>query len=228
MPEMVESDKTAVETGPHAVSYPKPRNPLRRLYNWVLHWAETPYGVPALFILAFVESSFFPIPPDILLIALALSIPAKAFRYALVCTAGSLTGAVLGYTIGFQFWSLVGEGIVRFYNAQPEIDKVMGYYEQNAFLWVWLAGFTPIPYKVFTIAAGIFERERGLGMFARGFWIMMGASACSRTLRFFLVGGLIWKFGKPIAAFIHKYFNLMTIILAVLILLGVVVMKYVI
>ncbi|MBA3071332.1 MAG: DedA family protein, partial [Nitrospirae bacterium] len=79
---------------------------LKRLYDWVLHWANTPYGIPALFLLAFAESSFFPIPPDVLLIALSLSIPKKAFKYAAVCTIGSVLGGVLGYILGWQFWEL--------------------------------------------------------------------------------------------------------------------------
>jgi len=209
-------------------SYPKSRNPLKRLYNWVLHWADTPYGVPALFLLAFAESSFFPIPPDVLLVALALSIPAKAFRYALICSVGSVAGAVLGYVIGYSLWDLVGIHIVNFYKLQAELASVTKNFETNEFLYVWLAGFTPIPYKVFTIASGVFEREGGGRMFSGGFWTMMFASACSRPLRFFLVGGLIWKFGKPVGAFIHKYFNLVTVILAVLGVGGFLALKYLI
>jgi len=210
-------------------SYPKSRNPLKRLYNWVLHWADTPYGVPALFLLAFAESSFFPIPPDVLLVALALSIPAKAFRYALICSVGSVAGAVLGYVIGYSLWDAVGQSIVQFYDPDHKVfNQIIGYYEGNAFLWVWLAGFTPIPYKVFTIASGVFEQGSGNAIFSRGFRVMMLASACSRPLRFFLVGGLIWKFGKPVGAFIHKYFNLVTVILAVLGVGGFLALKYLI
>jgi membrane protein YqaA with SNARE-associated domain len=222
---MIDDEKKVIAAHtPH--SYPKPRNPLRRLYNWVLHWADTPYGVPALFVLAFAESSFFPIPPDVLLLALALSIPSKAFRYALICSAGSVMGAVLGYVIGYGLWDAVGMHIVNFYNLQKELAIVTKNFETNEFVYVWLAGFTPIPYKVFTIASGVFEREGGGRMFSGGFWTMLLASACSRPLRFFFVGGLIWKFGKPIGAFIHKYFNLVTLALGVLAVLGFLAIKF--
>lgn len=223
---MPDSEKKVVAAAEGLHSYPKPRNPLKRLYNWVLHWAETPYGVPALFVLAFAESSFFPIPPDVLLVALALCIPAKAFRYALICSVGSVAGAVLGYVIGYGLWDVVGVHIVDFYKLQAEFAAVTKNFEVNEFLYVWIAGFTPIPYKVFTIASGVFEREGGGGLFSGGFWTMMAASVCSRPLRFFLVGGLIWKFGKPIGAFIHKYFNLVTIALGALAVIGFVAMKF--
>jgi membrane protein YqaA with SNARE-associated domain len=190
---------------------------LKRLYDWVLHWAETPYGTPALFILAFAESSFFPVPPDVLLIALSLSIPRKAFRYALVCTAGSLCGGVLGYYLGMQFWHLV-KGVLFHYVDQEGFNLVKGYFERYEAWAVAAAGFTPIPYKVFTISAGFFRVDFG---------VFLLASALSRGARFFMVGGLIYAFGPSIKSFIDKYFDALTVAFVVLLAAGFVLLKYV-
>ncbi len=228
------SEKTDPQAAAEAVpaekkreAAPKHRNPLRRLYNWVLHWAETPYGAVALFLLAFAESSFFPIPPDVLLIALALAARRKAFRFALICTVGSITGAVLGYVIGYSFHEVIGREIIAFYGLSKQFETVTGHYQSNAFWLIWLAGVSPIPYKVFTIAAGIFERQQNLGMFSGGFWTLILASSCSRTLRFFALGLLMFLFGARIKAFIDKYFNLLTLVFGVLIVVGFIVIKYV-
>ena len=149
---------------------------LRRLYNWVLHWAETPYGVWALFLLAFCESSFFPIPPDILLIALAVSIPKKSFRYALICSAGSVLGGCFGYLIGWQFMSGIGEHIINFYGLADKFEYIRTLYTRYDAWAIGIAGFTPIPYKVFTISAGAFNIN---------FSVFVIASVISRSARFF-------------------------------------------
>ncbi|UCD37644.1 MAG: DedA family protein, partial [Fidelibacterota bacterium] len=162
---------------------------LRRLYDWVLHWAETPYGVPALFLLAFAESSFFPIPPDVLLIALAVSIPTRAFWYALLCAIGSISGAYLGYAIGYFGWEAIGKPLVEFYHGQETMEWIRSQYELYGFWGVFVAALTPIPYKVFTIASGLFSFN--LGTFTV-------ASIIGRGLRFFAVGTLIYFFGPPI------------------------------
>ncbi len=190
----------------------------KRLYDWVLHWAETPYGVPALFILAFAESSFFPIPPDVLLIALAISIPTRAFYFALVCTAGSLIGGVVGYGIGTFAYEAIGEPIVRVYHGQAIMDKIKSWYDAYGFWGNLAAAITPIPYKVFTIASGVFNFN---------FLSFMAASIIGRTFRFFAVGTLIYFFGGPIKAFIDKYFNLLSIIFMILLIGGFVVIKLV-
>lgn len=189
---------------------------LRRLYSWVLHWAETPYGPWALFLLAFCESSFFPIPPDILLIALAVSIPKKSFKYAAVCTAGSLIGGCLGYLIGWQFMIGVGEKIIRFYGLTHKMQYIKDLYIQYDAWAIGIAGFTPIPYKVFTISAGAFKIN---------FTVFIIASAVSRAARFFLVGGLIYIFGPKIKTFIDKYFNILAIAFVVLLVAGFVIIK---
>ena len=189
---------------------------LRKLYDWVLHWAETPYGAPALFLVAFAESSFLPIPPDVLLIALGLSLPRKAFRYALICTAGSVLGGILGYLLGWQFWELA-KGIL-FNCVNPEsFETVRNYFIQYEGWAVAIAGFTPIPYKVFTLTAGFLRAD---------FRIFLLASTLSRAARFFLVALLIYKFGPSIRIFIEKYFNILTVLFAVLLIGGFILLKY--
>ncbi len=190
---------------------------LRRLYDWVLHWAETPYGSWALFILAFSEASFFPIPPDILLIALAVSIPKKSLKYALICSAGSVLGGCFGYFIGWQFMTTIGARIVDFYGLTQKVAYIEVLYNRYDAWAVAIAGFTPIPYKVFTIAAGAFKIN---------FSVFILASLLSRSARFFLVGGLIYIFGPSIQAFIDKYFNILATAFTVLLIAGFFVVKY--
>ncbi len=184
---------------------------LRRLYDWVLHWAETPYGEPALFLIALAEASFFPIPPDVLLIVLALSIPKRAFRYAGECLAGSLLGGALGYLIGLFLFDTVGIRIIEFYGLMEQYYKFQLWYEKYNFWIIFTAGFTPLPYKVFTISAGVAKVN---------FLIFFIASLVSRGARFFLVSGLIWKFGEPIKDFIEKYFDKLVVVFTILLLGG--------
>lgn len=190
---------------------------LRKLYDWVLGWAETPYGVPALFILAFTESSFFPVPPDVLLIALALSIPAQSLYYALICSVGSVIGGAFGYLIGFEFMELIGNRIIAFYGFADRWEYVGDLYNQYAAWAVGIAGFTPIPYKLFTIAAGAFKIDFG---------VFMLASIISRSARFFLVGLLIYYCGPAIKGFIDRYFNALATAFVVLLVGGFVVLQY--
>ncbi|MCJ7555268.1 MAG: DedA family protein [Ignavibacteriaceae bacterium] len=199
---------------------------LKKLYDWVLHWAETPYGAPALFLLAFAESSFFPIPPDALLIALVLGSTTKAFRFASICTIGSITGALLGYSLGhFLWWTPAGEftGIAEFFFANipgftnQTFYKIEEMYKAYDFWIIFTAGFTPLPYKVFTISSGAFNIN--IVMF-------IIASVISRGARFFLVAFLIWKFGPQIKGFIDKYFNWLAIAFTVLLIGGFFVIKY--
>ncbi len=189
---------------------------LRALYDWVLHWAETPYGSWALTALAFTESSFFPIPPDALLIALALSVPAKAFWYALICSGSSVLGGMLGYLIGLFLMGLVGNRILSFYGAMDKFEWVKSYYLRYDAWAVGVAGFTPIPYKLFTIAAGACRID---------FKVFLLASAISRSARFFLVAALIYQFGEPIKIFIDHYFNLLSILFVGLLILGFIAMR---
>ena len=199
---------------------------LRRLYDWMLHWAATPYGAIALFLLAFAEASFFPIPPDALLIALVLGARKKAFKFASISTAGSVAGALLGYAIGhFVWWGVNGEFspfAIFFFESIPGFTEeifynVQGLYDEWNFWIIFTAGFTPIPYKVFTITAGAFNINLILFVLA---------SIISRAGRFFLVAFLIWKFGDPITTFIDKYFNWLAITFTVLLVGGFVAIKY--
>ena len=178
------------------------RGPVRRLYDWVLHWAETPYGAPALFGLALAESSFFPIPPDPLLIALCLGAPGLSLRFAANATLASVLGGMLGYGIGAGAWHLF-EGWFFAYVPGVSAEAFAGVqrlYDRYDFWAVFLAGLTPIPYKVFTLSAGVFSIN---------FPVFVVASVLSRGLRFFLLAGLIFYFGQPITRFIDRYFNLL-------------------
>ena len=189
---------------------------LRKLYAWVLRWAETPYGTWALFLLAFCESSFFPIPPDVLLIALGIALPRKALTYAWVCSAGSVLGGCFGYLIGWHFMQTIGNRIIGFYGLVDKFEAIEILYQTYDAWAIGIAGFTPIPYKVFTISAGAFHIN---------FAVFLLASIVSRSARFFLVGGLIYLFGPKIQPFIDRYFNALAIAFTVLLIAGFILIK---
>lgn len=191
---------------------------LRRLKAWVEGFAERPGAEWSLFGIAFIESSFFPIPPDVLLIALGAMAPMRSFRFAFICSVGSVLGGMFGYLIGLEFYDLIGRRIIEFYGIQSQYEYVRELYQQNAFAAIAVAGFTPIPYKVFTIAAGAFDVS---------FVTLVIASALSRSARFYLVSGLFYWFGPSIKAFIDKYFEVLSVAFVVLLLLGFAVVKYV-
>lgn len=193
------------------------RNPLRKLYYWTLHWAATPYALPALALLSFAESSFFPVPPDVLLIALCFSTPSRWFSLALWCTVASVAGGLLGYFIGWGLWETVGQPIVRMYNGESVVEMVHAWYETYGFFGVLVAAVTPIPYKVFTIASGMMSFD--LIQFVL-------ASTIGRGMRFFLVAGLIRLFGAKIKPFMERHFELAATLLVVLAILGFVAIKY--
>jgi membrane protein YqaA with SNARE-associated domain len=184
---------------------------LKRIYNWVLHWAETPYGGWALLMIAFCESSFFPVPPDLLLIVLSISIPKKSFLYAFISSCGSILGGIFGYLIGLEFMDLIGFPIIRFYGVVDQYQSIQKLYQQYDAWAVGIAGFTPIPYKVATISAGAFKIN---------FLVFLIASAISRSMRFFSVGALIYFVGPSVRFFIERYFNILAIAFVVLLLVG--------
>ena len=199
---------------------------IRKIYDWVLHWAQTPYGPLALFLLAFAESSFFPIPPDALLIALALGARSKSFKFAAICTIASVLGALLGYAIGyFVWWEGTNEFSVVanfFFTNIPGFTEQLFFqvkeiYDEWNFWIIFTAGFTPIPYKVFTVTGGAFDVN---------IFLFIIASVIGRAGRFFLVSFLIWKFGVHIQSFIDKYFNWLAIGFTVLLVGGFVGIKY--
>lgn len=192
---------------------------LKRLYNWVLHWAETPYGTPALFVISFAESSFFPIPPDVLQIALSISKPRRSFFYAGVSAVASVLGGILGWVIGFALWAVVRDFFFSYvpgFSAE-NFDHVRKLYHDNAFLSIFTAAFTPIPYKVFTIAAGVFEVSLA---------VLIAASVLGRSGRFFLVATCIYFCGPGVKTLIEKYFELATILLLVLGVAGFLAIKF--
>ena len=191
---------------------------IRKLYNWVLHWAETPYGAWALFLLAFAESSFFPIPPDVLLMPLCLGEKRKSFFFAFISTLGSVFGGLFGYFIGMKFYDTIGVKIIDFYGLTQQYEKVKMLYENYAFWAVFAAGFTPIPYKVFTIAAGVFN----IAVFP-----FVIASILSRGLRFFIIATLFFFFGENIKTFIDKYFNQLSILFVILLIGGFILIKWI-
>jgi membrane protein YqaA with SNARE-associated domain len=208
-----------VSGGPDPTPTPAParsRNPIRRLYDWVLGFAETPYGVPALFVLAFVESSFFPIPPDVLLIALALSVPLRGFRFAMWCTIGSVLGGLLGYLLGYAAWNVLEPYMINRLFSQEQFDKVAELYREWDFWAVFVAAFTPIPYKVFTVSAGVAHLD------LVGF---TGASIVGRGGRFFLVALVIRLAGARAKQLIERYFNLVTVIGTIMLIGGFLLIK---
>lgn len=187
---------------------------VKRLYNWILSWSESRWGWLALFFIALFEASWFPLPPDILLIALCLGATKKSFRFATLCLAGSILGAALGYGIGYFLWTTpAGEAsaIANFFYdhifSVESFNNVGTLYDRFNFWIVFTAGFTPLPFKLFTIAGGMFHIN---------FPMFIIASVVSRGLRFFLIAGLIWKFGAPIKGFIDKYFNLLATLFTIL------------
>ena len=187
--------------------------PLKKLYDWVLSWANTPYGGIALFLLAVAESSVFPIPPDVLLIALCLGNRSRWLWFASICTVGSVLGAVIGYGIGMGLWSVVDQWFFTYVPGfTPEsFESVRALYERWNFWVVFVAAFTPIPYKVITITGGVC---------AINFALFLIASMVGRSARFVLVSALIYYFGEPIHDFIDRRFNLVTIAFTVLLIGG--------
>lgn len=187
---------------------------VKRLYDWVLSWSESRWGWMALLFIALFEASWFPLPPDVLLIALCLGATKRSFRFATICLVGSAIGAALGYGIGHFLW-ITPSGdptalAALFYEYVFSIEKfqnVGALYDRFNFWIVFTAGFTPLPFKLFTIAGGMFDIN---------FVMFMIASLVSRGMRFFLIAGLIWKFGAPIKVFIDKYFNMLATLFAVL------------
>ena len=200
-------------------------NIVRKTYDWVLSWAEKPSARAALFILAFAESSFFPVPPDILLIPLVLGARKKWFNLALTVTAASALGGVFGYFIGhFLWWSgpQVPSGVAAFFFknipgfSEAVFWKMQAQYFEYGFWIVFTAGFTPIPYKIFTISSGAFDLN---------FITFLIASVISRGARFFILSFLIYRFGEPIKKFIDKYFNWLALLFTILLIGGFLVIK---
>lgn len=191
---------------------------LRRVYDVCMEWLESQYGIYVLFAIAFVESSFFPIPPDVFLIALCIAIPKRSFKYAAVCAFGSVLGGAFGYGLGLWAMESVGRPIVDWYGLTDKYEQVRVLYQEYDVLAIFAAGFTPLPYKLFTITAGAFHIDFSKFMFV---------SLLSRSARFFLVAAFIWKFGAPVKTYIDRYFNILSIVFMILLVGGFLLIKVV-
>lgn len=174
-------------------------NPLRRLYNWTFSLAQSKHALRALAGVSFIESSVFPIPPDVLLIPMVIAERSKAWLYGSVCTLFSVIGGAFGYVIGHFLYDTIGAPLVEFYGYTEQFNNFSNLYNEWGFWIVVGAGFTPLPYKIVTIASGV----TGLN-----FPLFIITSVIGRAGRFFLVAGLLWRFGEKIRLFIEKYLGL--------------------
>ncbi len=190
---------------------------LRRLYNWTMSFAGKRNARRALVGISFAESSFFPIPPDVLLIPMVLANRQNAWRLAAICTLASVAGGVLGYAIGSYLYDTVGIWVINLYSLQEKVEVFRQSYEKWGGLIILLAGFTPIPYKVFTIASGLAGYDLPL-------FILL--SAIGRGGRFFMIAGLLYYFGEPIRAFIDKRLEVLTVGVTAIALCGFVIVRY--
>ncbi|HEY4136742.1 MAG TPA: YqaA family protein [Alphaproteobacteria bacterium] len=190
---------------------------LRRLYDWTLSLAAGPHAEKALAAVSFIESSFFPIPPDILLAPMVLARPERAWRLAGIATISSVIGGFLGYAIGYFLFEAVGQPILQFYGVVDKYEELRHTFDQWG-AWIIIAkGMTPIPYKFLTITSGALHFD--LAIFAL-------ASVISRGVRFYLVAALLWKFGPPIREFVEKRLTLVLTLSLVILIGGFVVLKY--
>ncbi len=190
---------------------------LRRLYDWTLDLAGHRHALAALAAVAFIESSIFPVPPDILIIPMVLAARTRAWRIAAVATAASALGGLAGYGIGAGLYEVVGRSIIEFYGLAERFQEISGHYNEWGALIVFTAGFSPIPYKVFTIASGV----AGMNLA-----VFLVASIVSRGARFFLVAALLWYFGEPIRRFIERNLPLLTVVFCVMLVAGFIVLRY--
>lgn len=174
---------------------------LKKLYQWTLDKAAHDKAPHWLAVISFIESSFFPIPPDVMLAPMCLARPDRAFRYALICTIASVLGSLLGYAIGFFLFETIGAFILDLYGLDGKFDAFKTEFNAQGWIIVLLAGFTPLPFKVITIAAGAT---------AMPLYVLIGAAIIARSARFFLVAALLWKFGPPMKVWIEKNFALAT------------------
>jgi membrane protein YqaA with SNARE-associated domain len=180
---------------------------IRRLYQWTMDLAASPNAVIALFLVSLAESSFFPIPPDVLLIPMVLAKPLKGFWFAFVCTIGSAIGGAFGYLIGQEFMPIIGEPIIQFYGATDKFEHLGELFRQHDVWIIAIAGFSPIPYKLFTISAGLFGSN---------FAIFFIVSILSRGARFFLVAALLKWGGERLRLLVEKHLELLTVVILLL------------
>jgi membrane protein YqaA with SNARE-associated domain len=190
---------------------------LQRLYARILQIAAGPNALAALLVVSFAESSFFPLPPDILLIPMILARPRQAFRMAAFCTLASVAGGLLGYAIGYFLFDAIGRPILEYQHAMGSYEALKAGFAEWGVWIIILKGMTPIPYKLITIASGVAQFD---------LMAFIGASIVSRSLRFFLVAALLWYFGDAARQFIERRLALVTSIFAVALVGGFVVLRY--
>lgn len=190
---------------------------LRGLYDWTMNIAAHRHARWGLATVSFVESSFFPIPPDVVLIPMVLSKRESAWANALICTVASVAGAMLGYAIGFFLYDTVGQAILNLYGYTDKFEDFARRFNEYGAWIVLIAGFTPFPFKVITIASGVTQLNLA---------VFIIASIVARGARFFLLAALLWYFGPPVRAFIERYFGLLTIVFMVLLIGGFVAAAY--
>ncbi len=191
---------------------------IRKLYDWTMSLAARPKALHALGAVSFAESSFFPVPPDVLLIPMVLARPERAYTIAMVCTVASVLGGILGYAIGYFLFTTIGQAVFDFYGMHDAPSRFQEWYREWG-LWLILAkGLTPIPYKIVTIMSGAASFDFG---------VFIAASVLTRGLRFFIVAGLLRQFGEPIRAFIEKYLTLLFMLFLFFLIGGFVALKYI-
>jgi membrane protein YqaA with SNARE-associated domain len=190
---------------------------MRRVYDWMMRMAASRRAPWALALVSFIESSFFPIPPDVMLIPMVLSRREQAWWYATIATVASVFGGLLGYAIGYYFYDAIGLPILKFYGREHALDSFIAFVHAYGVPAVIIKGATPIPFKVVTIAAGVAKMD--LPAF-------IGASIIARAMRFYLVAGLLYFFGQPIREFIERRLALVTTVFVVVLVGGFVAIRY--
>lgn len=183
----------------------------KKLYQWTLSLAESPHAPWALGIIAFAESSFFPIPPDTILVPMSLARPKRAFFYALICTLASVAGGILGYAIGALLYATVGKWLIHLYGYGARVDDMRALYAHWGWAFILIKGLTPIPFKIVTITSGLLAYSLPL-------FILL--CLITRGARFFLLAALLNRYGAPINGLLEKYFGYFLLILAAAVILG--------
>ena len=184
---------------------------LKRFYDWMMRYAAHPYAEWILGAVAFIESSFFPIPPDPLYLAMLMANKKRTWRLAFLCTISSVLGGILGYAIGYLLFSSLGTWIINLYHLQDSFDRFRISFQEWGFWIIALKGLTPIPYKVVTIASGVIQLNMGT---------FIVASIIARGFRFFLLAALFWRHGSSIQRFLEKNLTWITLFALILLLAG--------
>ncbi|MCA0424349.1 MAG: DedA family protein [Proteobacteria bacterium] len=190
---------------------------LKRLYNWTIALAESPRAPTALAAVSFAESSFFPVPPDVMLLPMAMAKPQNAWRYALICTIASVLGGIVGYGIGYLLYDSVGQWLIRVYGLGDKLEAFRTLYQQHGHWIILIKGLTPIPYKLVTIASGLAAYDF--------FWFVV-LSIITRGARFFILAGILHRFGAPMKRFIDNNLGLVAAVLVIAIVGGFYAVKF--